>query len=243
MGAYLSEGICTSGVEISNRSSKYSLSLAQQCEYSWYERLLRSMSDEDCSRLISNSGPTQTWVTALPLAWKNWSLSSREWLIAARRRLGLPVRTKRTRCSNCNFHEIGLKGDHAMRCKGKMGLKMRHDAIKVVLARAFKQAGFQVKMEHDGGLKDRRRPGDVEVEAWLVVNNWTNNTSLSIDLAIIDPTGDSHSGQLRTGGVGAAATKHQKRKIKTYSDIKGMFIPFILEAQGGFGIEAKKLVR
>ena len=124
-----------------------------------------------------------------------------------------------------------------------MGLKMRHDAIKVVLARAFKQAGFQVKMEQDGWLKDRRRPGDVEVEAWLVVNNWTTNTSLSIDVAVIDSTGDSHAGELRKGGVGAAATKYQKRKTKTYSDIKGMFIPFIIEAQGGFGIEAKKLVR
>ena len=124
-----------------------------------------------------------------------------------------------------------------------MGLKMRHDAIKVVLARAFKQAGFQVKMEQDGGLKDRRRPGDVEVQEWLVVDNWRNNTSLSIDVAIIDPTGDWHLAALRDGGVGAAATKYQSRKIKTYSDIKGMFIPFILEAQGGFVTEAKKLVR
>ena len=48
----------------------------------------------------------------------------------------MAVRTKRTRCSNCRFHEIGLKGDHALRCKGKMGLTMRHDAIKVLVARA-----------------------------------------------------------------------------------------------------------
>ena len=120
MEAYLSKENFTSGVEDSTTSGKYSLSLPQQCEYSWYQRLLKSMSDGDRSRLMSNSGPTQTWVTALPLAWKNWNLSSREWLIAVRRRLGLPVRTKRTRCSNCNFHEIGLKGDHALRCKGKL---------------------------------------------------------------------------------------------------------------------------
>ena len=33
------------------------------------------------------------------------------------------------------------------------------------------------------------------------------------------------------------------RKIKKYEDIKGKFLPFILETQGGFGREAKKLVK
>ena len=154
------------------------MSLAQRCEYSWYLKLLNSMSDSDRIRLVSNSGPTQTWVTALPLSWKNWNLSSQEWFIAARRRLGLDVRTKRTRCSNCRFSEIGLKGDHALRCSGKMGLKMRHDALKVLVARAFKQAGFDVKMEQAGGLLDRRRPGDVEVKEWVVISNWRESTSL-----------------------------------------------------------------
>ena len=113
---------------------------------------------------------------------------------------------------------------------------MRHDALKVLLARAFKQAGFGVKMEYNGGLLDRRRPGDVEVSNWVLINNWKDNASLTIDVAIIDATGDSHSDSLRSNGVGAAATKYQDRKRKHYRDIKGEFSPFILEAQGGFGI-------
>ena len=97
---------------------------------------------------------------------------------------------------------------------GQDGSTIQHDAIKVVVARAFRQAGFDVSMEQDGGLLDRRRPGDVEVEDWVVVNNWTDNTTLSIDDAIIDPTGDSHSGLLRQDGAGAAATRYEKRKMK-----------------------------
>ena len=77
----------------------------------------------------------------------------------------------------------------------------------------------------------------------MVVIDWTDNTSLSIDVAIIDPTGESHSDILRSGGVGAAATNYQKRKRNTYKDIKSMFCPFILEAEGDFGVEAKQLVR
>ena len=56
-----------------------------------------------------------------------------------------------------------------------MGSKMRHDAVKLVLARAFKQAGFEVCLEQGGGLLDRRRPGDIEVKDWVVVSNWNNN--------------------------------------------------------------------
>ena len=128
----------------------------------------------------------------------------------------MDVRTKRTRFGNyCRFHEIGLKGDHALRCPGKMGLKMRHDALKILMARAFKQAGFEVRMEQGGGLLDKRRPADVEVQDWVVVRNWVERTSLSIDVAIIDPTGDSHSAILGRDGVGAAATKYEKRKQKS----------------------------
>ena len=219
------------------------MSLAQQCEHSCYVRLLNTLKDEDRLRLLANSCPTQTWVTALPLAFKSWNLSSRGWLIGSRRRLGLDVRTRRTRCSNCRFFEIGLKGDHALSCPGKMGSKMRHDAVKHVVARAFKQAGFEVRLEQGGVLLDNRRPGDVEVRDWVIVSNWNNDTALSIDVAIIDATGDYHSGFQREEGAGAAATKYEKRKINTYKDIKGEFIPFILEAQGGFGHQAKKLVR
>ena len=33
-----------------------------------------------------------------------------------------------------------------------MGMKMRHDALKVLLARAFKHAGFEVKMNKVQGF-------------------------------------------------------------------------------------------
>ena len=118
---YLSDATDSERTNVRSRVCKYKMSLAQQCEHSWYLRLLKSLGDRDRLRLIANSGPTQTWVTALPLAFKNWNLSSREWLIGARRRLGLDVRAKRTRCTNCRYFEIGLKGDHALRCSGKMG--------------------------------------------------------------------------------------------------------------------------
>ena len=81
------------------------------------------------------------------------------------------------------------------------------------------------------------------MEDWVLIGDWEENTSLSIDVAIIDPTGDSHSGILRKKGVGAAATKYEDRKRRKYIDMKGKFSPFVLEPQGRFGNEAKRLVR
>ena len=81
------------------------------------------------------------------------------------------------------------------------------------------------------------------MEDWVSVSKWKEKASLSIDVAIIDPTGDAHSGILRRDGVGAAASKYENRKRKKYGDLKGDFSPFVIEAQGGFGLEAKKLVR
>ena len=147
---YLSESAQPKNGRSYTQVKYYSMSLAQQCEYALFRRLSESLSDNDRLRLVANSGPTQTWVTALPLSWKNWNLTSKEWIIAARRRLGLDVRAKRTRCSNCRFHEIGLRGDHAIRCSGKMGSKMRHDALKILLARAFKQENLELKWSKAG---------------------------------------------------------------------------------------------
>ena len=38
------------------KTKSYSMSLAQQCEYAWYGKLLNSLSDRDRLRLLSNSG-------------------------------------------------------------------------------------------------------------------------------------------------------------------------------------------
>ena len=50
---------------------------------------------------------------------------------------------------------------------------------------------------------------------------------------------DSYFEKLRSDGVGAAATRYETKKRNTYKDIKGMFSPFVIEAHGGFGKEAK----
>ena len=107
------------------KTETYTMSLSQQCEHIWYQRLLSRcltvIAHSDRIRLLSDSSPTQTLVAALTLAWKNWNLSSQEWLFAAKSRFMLDVRSMITGCANCNFGEIALQVDRAFRCVGRIG--------------------------------------------------------------------------------------------------------------------------
>jgi len=59
---------------------------------------------------------------------------------------------------------------------------MRHDALTLLVARALQKAGFDIKMEQNGGKFDGRRTADVEVKDWASISDGKGNTSLA-DLA------------------------------------------------------------
>ena len=109
---------------------------------------------------------------------------------------------------------------------------LRHDTLRDIIAKAARDVGFKTDLEHGGGLGDQRRPGDV------IIYNWNENRHLLIDVAVTNPLCSTNQPKLISEGVGAAASKYEKEKEKTYSDLdftKYDFLPFIVEAAGGFG--------
>ena len=159
--------------------------------------------------------------------------------MCARRRLLLDVRPVQSRCPSCRVHEIDKKGNHAITCHGAYSTSLRHHAIRHLIGEACRSAGFEVGYEHNGGLTDGRRPGDV------IVRRWRLGKDLLIDCAVIDPTVDSHLSAL-VADPGEAATRYQQKKLVKYPDIdrkKFLFIPFILETHGAFGEAAVKFCK
>ena len=157
-------------------------------------------------------------------------MSSEQWLVAARRRLRLDVVPMMTRCPICKQQFCDVKGDHSIICSRSSSRNLRHNGVRNMVAMATRQAGFKTCLEHHGGLTDGRRPGDV------IVYNWEGEKHLLIDVAVIDPTADTHKSDLIKGGVGWAATCYEKRKWDRYPDIDSssyVFMPFILETHGG----------
>ena len=72
-------------------TGKYRYSLAQRCELSEQKRLMSSMSGRERVHIEAHSGQHQLWVAQLPLSFKRYSLTSPEWVAAARRRLMVDV--------------------------------------------------------------------------------------------------------------------------------------------------------
>ena len=114
----------------------------------------------------------------------------------------------------------------------------RHNSIRDLLAKAIENVGFKVGFEHNGGLPDDRRPGDI------IVYNWERDKHLLIDVGVTNAlAAHNRSALLRNGpGGGAAATEKTKRdKYKDIDHSTYIYLPFILETSGAFGEPALQL--
>ena len=81
-----------------------------------------------------------------------------------------------------------------------------------------------------------------------MVRNWKPGIDLYIDVSVIDPTGQNWRSNLVAGGVGEAASIKESQKREYYAnhfnllDKRNEFSPFILEAQGGVGETALRVI-
>ena len=117
---------------------------------------------------------------------------------------------------------------------------MRHDSIRDLLRQEIENAGFTTEIERNAGSSDKSRPGDIKVL------NWEDGKDLYIDVAIVNPMSKMRRNCLIKEGVGAAARNEESRKRKTYEgkiDNKtSIFLPFIMETQGGIGKAAQDFI-
>ena len=71
---------------------------------------------------------------------------------------------------------------------------------------------------------------------------WEHGRDLYIDCSIINPKCQKWRVFLSEGGVGAAADEWAKKKVDKYRNkidpTNAIFLPFIMEVQGGFGKDA-----
>ena len=97
-------------------------------------------------------------------------------------------------------------------CKGGPSRTWRHK-IRDLVAKAIENVGYRVGLEHNGGLPDERKPGDI------IVYNWSRDKHLLIDVGITNPLAAHNRAELlRTGPGGGAASTEKKKKTK-YRDI------------------------
>ena len=138
-------------------------SLSQKCEARQAERVRNRMTSEDKLHALSNEGPGCAWVRITPLKWKKWGLKPKQWIVAARRRLNLLVSPYQIKCRLCKGGRCDVKGEHQVTCAGLGSRVWRHDLVRDLLAQELKNAGYEVKIEQNGGSRLRDRAGDILV--------------------------------------------------------------------------------
>ena len=116
---------------------------------------------------------------------------------------------------------------------------MRHDSIRDLLKQEIENAGFTVEIERNAGSDDRSRPGDLKVLRW-------KGRDLYIDVSCVNPMTMKWRGAVAESGIGAAAGDCELEKLKKYKgkidERTAVFLPFIMETQGGLGAAAREFL-
>ena len=170
------------------RKKRYSI--AQLCELHEHKKVVGLMSPEEKIHIEAHSGASHTLVSVIPLSFKRYNMTSAVWRTAARKRLRQDVLQVERQCTLCKWSRGDLKGELAVMCSGGCSRNLRHNTVRDLIAKTAGDLGYKTDIEHGGGLKDHRRPGDV------IVYNWCDGKHLLIDIAVINPLCISHSKNL-----------------------------------------------
>eukprot|EP00660_Eupelagonema_oceanica_P008066 gene8066-biopygen42227 len=202
------------------------------------------------------------WLLAMPSHATGNAIAAPLFLTMLRRRLRMPVFERAFNCPLC-AGVMDTFGDHALVCACGGDRTVRHNKLRDLVLRWAHAAGHAAVAEKAGLLPPRpfigaawengtagadarcrpaaRRPADVYLPAW------SGGRPAAIDLAV---TSGLQAGLLDLSAVdgGAAAARYADRKrhhldTAAQCDDAGLkFVPFIFEAEGGLGSEARALL-
>ena len=161
--------------ELSLAIDKHTLHLAKmQAE--------RSEDRRETVRLAALSLPhAGTWLSAVPNPALGMHLSSQEFVLAMRYRLGLPIYREGTPCWKCGT-PMDVYGDHAHHCGWGVERTERHNAVRDVFYRAAEGAGLSPRKEVRRLLPTgEKRPGDV------LLPGYPAGTTTAYDFTLTSP--------------------------------------------------------
>jgi hypothetical protein len=167
-------------------------------------------------------------------------MSSMEWTIAAKFRLGAPLFSHQVQCPHCVDGSLDVFGRHASFCPGSNDCANRHNAIRECLISLALQAQLVVDKEPTHLLLDgsSQRPADI------FLPSHENGQPLAIDVSGVDLL-DPHSGGSNDSKELLAtreASKHQKYDGQC-ATVGITFKTFIFGSLGGFGEEATVFIK
>jgi len=212
-----------------------------------FNRLLNRASIYDLARLKAVTAPKAAlWITAAPTS-PDTRLDDCTMRLAVRRLLGLPPSDITPfHCPHCHLASGDLQVNpwHPTSCPRLAGTSAtrRHNQVLDILARWMTRlGGFVVKPTKHNGLRHNGKDIVPDLDVQLGPSRYI------IDVTIRDPTAPSHvtKGAQQSLAVAAEAEKEKRDYYRQHLQQlkpKATFVPFVVEAHGGLGIEASKFI-
>ncbi|XP_018494587.1 uncharacterized protein LOC108864105 [Galendromus occidentalis] len=196
-----------------------------------------SHSETDTIRLCNASVPESGWwLQTMPSMNIGTLLEDRDFILAAKLRLGLPLMEEVTCACGNVADRYGLhRLSSVSLASGRMS---RHAAINDLVARALRQSGTtSTKEPRNLSTNDMLRPDGISHEPW------SRGQQLIWDVTIRDSFAPSNRQIARSARAVAAKAEQEKRTkyrefLETYT-----FVPFVIESTGVWGSDALKLTK
>lgn len=126
----------------------------------------------------------QDYLMDVPISGVNQCLRPRQFRSVLCYRFGILLFVDNGMCSSCN-RSMDIFGDHALHCAKDVGLKFRHDLVRVITVDICYKAGVSARKEVSlGFLSDDDR--DLRL-ADILVLNWQNGQDVCMDVAGVSP--------------------------------------------------------
>ena len=200
------------------------------------------------ARLLSVSAPgASAWLGVIPSPSLNQVFDSRQFTALVRWWLGLPVYARVSACPTCGV-AMDLFGYHALTCRTRGSLGVRHNALREVFLHFCNTAGIRAERESPGLLPDSAdRPADVLLPSQVHIPNYLPDSATCLDFAVTHPQQPTTIDRAGEETAAAATLYESKVKLPRYESEclanKLNFIPMVVEAFGAWGEKSEPVFK
>ena len=122
------------------------------------------------------------WLMAVPDRGRSLALSSKQFAMGLRYRLGVPIIARPTQCSKCVKYPHDRYGDHVLHCKSSPLKTRRHNAIRNLFARYGQAGGLSIQIEAENIL-----PAEGQGVPADLLYTTQNGEQTAYDISIVSP--------------------------------------------------------
>ena len=186
----------------------------------------------DIARLASVSLPhSGDWLNVMPSPALGLHLTSAEFAISVRYRLGAAVYTTAGECPACHQHS-DKDGDHAISCGSKGERIARHNHLRDHLYHTAVCSALSPTREDRAII-----PGSDSRPADVLIPNWSGGKDTALDVTVVNPLQTALVNRAATTPGHALTVRFNEKMTKHGEGCRqaGMvFIPMVVETLGGW---------